>query len=42
MSDALTGARLASMGYVTEKQKNRRLELHSPDENVGLDNTSKL
>jgi hypothetical protein len=40
--DALTGAKLASVGYVTDKQKNRRLQLHNPDESVGFDNTSKL
>ena len=40
--DALTGAKLASVGYISEKQKNRRLQLHNPDESVGFDNTSKL
>jgi len=40
--DALTGAKLASVGYISEKQKNRRLQLHNPDESVGFDNTSKM
>jgi hypothetical protein len=40
--DALTGAKLASVGFVTDKQKNRRLQLHNPDESVGFDNTSKM
>jgi hypothetical protein len=40
--DALTGAKLASVGFVTDRQKNRRLQLHNPDESVGFDNTSKM
>jgi len=40
--DALTGAKLASVGFVSDKQKNRRLQLHNPDESVGFDNTSKM
>jgi len=42
MTDALTGAKLASVGFVTDRQKNRRLQLHNPDESVGFDNTSKM
>jgi len=41
-TDALTGAKLASVGYISDKQKNRRLQLHNPDESVGFDNTSKM
>jgi hypothetical protein len=41
-TDALTGAKLASVGFVTDRQKNRRLQLHNPDESVGFDNTSKM
>lgn len=41
-ADALSGAKLASAGYVSQGQKNRRLQLHNPDENVAFDNTSKL
>jgi hypothetical protein len=40
--DALTGAKLASVGFISDKQKNRRLQLHNPDESVGFDNTSKM
>jgi len=42
MVDALTGAKLASVGFISDKQKNRRLQLHNPDESVGFDNTSKM
>nr|ODN99764.1 hypothetical protein L204_02200 [Cryptococcus depauperatus CBS 7855] len=41
-SDVLTGARLASYGYTTEKAKKRRLQLHGPDENVPFDFTGKI
>ncbi|WVO12711.1 hypothetical protein L204_100319 [Cryptococcus depauperatus] len=40
--DVLTGARLASYGYTTEKAKKRRLQLHGPDENVPFDFTGKI
>ncbi|ODN91992.1 hypothetical protein L198_05664 [Cryptococcus wingfieldii CBS 7118] len=32
--DIVTGARLASAGYVVEKAKSRRLQLHGPDETI--------
>jgi len=42
MVDVLSGAKLASVGFISDKQKNRRLQLHNPDESVGFDNTSKM
>ncbi|RSH92781.1 hypothetical protein EHS25_008227 [Saitozyma podzolica] len=40
--DHLTSAKLASVGYPTEKAKQRRLQLHGPDENVAFDFTGKI
>jgi len=40
--DALSGAKLASMGYGSFKDKRRRLELHNPDEIVPFDYTGKM
>ena len=40
--DAFSGAKLASMGYAGVKDKKRRMELHGPDESVGLDFTGKM
>ncbi|OCF55343.1 hypothetical protein L486_06823 [Kwoniella mangroviensis CBS 10435] len=38
----LTGARLASAGYETEKSKKRRLQLHGPDEEVPFEFTGRI
>jgi hypothetical protein len=40
--DYLSGAKLASVGYATEKGKQRRLQLHGPDEDVPFDFSGKL
>ena len=40
--DALSGAKLASVGFGSEKSKSRRLQLHNPDEDVSFEYTSKL
>ncbi|KAL7424770.1 hypothetical protein Q5752_000454 [Cryptotrichosporon argae] len=42
MYDAYSGARLASAGYVSEKVKSRRLELHGPDVAVPFEFTGRL
>lgn len=42
MPDAFSGAKLASMGFAGVKDKKRRLELHNPDESVGLEFTGKM
>lgn len=41
-TDYLTGAKLASTGYPSEKGKQRRLQLHGPDEDVSFDFTGKI
>ncbi|KAK1926542.1 hypothetical protein DB88DRAFT_482226 [Papiliotrema laurentii] len=40
--DAFSGAKLGSMGFVSAKDKKRRLELHNPDENVSFEFTGKI
>lgn len=41
-TDAFSGAKLASAGFVSEKLKTRRLELHGPDVSVGMEFTGRL
>ena len=40
--DTLSGAKLASYGYLNEKAKKRRLQLHGPEEEVPLDFTGRM
>ncbi|WOO85233.1 uncharacterized protein LOC62_06G008733 [Vanrija pseudolonga] len=40
--DAYSGAKLASSGFVSDKLKSRRLELHGPDENIPFENRAKI
>jgi hypothetical protein len=42
VADAFSGAKLGSMGFVSAKDKKRRLELHNPDENVSFEFTGKM
>ncbi|KAL1410400.1 hypothetical protein Q8F55_004410 [Vanrija albida] len=40
--DAFSGAKLASSGFVSDRLKSRRLELHGPDEGIVFENRAKL